>query len=184
MWTGIDHHFSIHKHFFIQETSSNSANVSICHWFYLLEPWLLFTPFPGLLVQMEVIHWYYLLTPVVWRLILWCKTAPKKKMTKKKSIQMLKISNCLWFDILFSDLFCHLVSALERRISRYWRWQELQQPLQVAKIFFSCFFNLKAEASLEILHFSHFDYFQSTRSLSNIEICLNLLILCVLKLVK
>lgn len=140
MWTGIDNYFSIDKYLFIQDTSSDSANVTLCHWFYLLEPWLLFSPFPGLLVQMEVIHWYYLLTPVVWRLILWCKTAPKRKWQKKKSIQMLKISNCLLFDLLFSDQFCHLVSALERHISRYWRWQELQQPLQVAKIFFSFFF--------------------------------------------
>lgn len=107
----------------------------------------------------------------------------QEKMTKKKTIQMLKISNCLLFDILFIDQFCHLVSPLERHISRYWRWQELQQPLQVAKIFFP-FFYLKAEASLEILDFSHFDYFQSTQSPSNIEICLKLFILCGLKLVK
>lgn len=105
----------------------------------------------------------------------------QEKMTKKKSIQMLEISICLWFDRLSSGHFCHLVSALERHISRYWRWQELQQPLQVAKFFlFIYLFYLKAEASLEILDFSHFDYFQSTQSLSNIEICLKLLI----KLVK
>lgn len=142
MWTGIDYHFSIDKHFFIQDTPSNSANVSICHWFYLLEPWLLFAPFPGLHGANGGDSLVLSADTSDLEADTLMQNCTQEKMTKKKSIQMLEISNCLWFDRLSSGHFCHLVSALERHISRYWRWQELQQPLQVAKILFIYLFIL------------------------------------------